>query len=178
MLLVSYECSRSFAARAAAFAGALSTGWAAPGLAVARRAAALAGGLTSCAVGCAAGAAATAATRSVRPAAALAALAAFLAAGTSLPAVPATSISLPAATRDVGPRTVSLAAETAVTLGGVSVATIAATRAGKLSHRFAACLATATLISRPSVHISRLHQAFLIEPDQIQATDLRERLHH
>ena len=119
MLLVSYECSRSFAARAGAFAGALSTGWAAPGLAAARGAAALAalaGGLTSC------------------------------------------------------------AAATAATAAGTVV--VAATRAGKLSHRFAARLATATLISRPSAHISRLHQAFLIEPDQIQATGLRKRLHH
>ena len=113
MLLVSYECSRSFAARADAFAGALSTGWAAPRLAVARRTAALAGGLASCAAGCTADATAT-----------------------------------------------------------------AAIAAGKLSHRFAACLATATLISRPSAHISRFHQAFLIEPDQIQATGLRKRLHH
>ena len=147
MLLVSYECSRSFAARAAAFAGALSTGWAAPGLAVARRAAALAGGLTGCVAGCAASAvalAATAATRGIRAAA----LAAFPALG----------------------------AATAATAAGTVV--VAATRAGKLSHRFAACLATATLISRPSAHISRLHQAFLIEPDQIQATSLRKRLHH
>ena len=116
MLLVSYECSRSFAARAGAFAGALSTGWAAPGLAAALGAAALAalaGGLTSCAAATAAG-----------------------------------------------------------------TVVVAATRAGKLSHRFAARLATATLISRPSAHISRLHQAFLIEPDQIQATGLRKRLHH
>ena len=145
MLLVSYECSRSFAARAGAFAGALSTGWAAPGLAAARGAAALAalaGGLTSCA----------AATRGIRPAAALAALAAVTASGTSLPAA------------------------TAATAAGTVV--VAATRAGKLSHRLAACLATATLISRPSAHISRLHQAFLIEPNQIQATGLRKRLHH
>lgn len=147
MLLVSYECSRSFAARAGAFAGALSTGWAAPGLAAARGAAALAalaGGLTSCAAATAT-TAAIAATRGIRPAAALAALAAF-----------------PAAT--------------AATAAGTVV--VAATRAGKLSHRFAARLATATLISRPSAHISRLHQAFLIEPDQIQATGLRKRLHH
>ena len=115
MLLVSYECSRSFAARAGAFAGALSTGWAAPGLAAARGAAALA------------------------------ALAAVTAA-------------------------------TAATAAGTVV--VAATRAGKLSHRLAACLATATLISRPSAHISRLHQAFLIEPNQIQASSLRKRLHH
>lgn len=147
MLLVSYECSRSFAARAGAFAGALSTGWAAPGLAAARGAAALAalaGGLTSCAAATAT-TAAIAATRGIRPAAALAALAAVTAA-------------------------------TAATAAGTVV--VAATRAGKLSHRFAARLATATLISRPSAHISRLHQAFLIEPDQIQATGLRKRLHH
>ena len=154
MLLVSYECSRSFAARAGAFAGALSTGWAAPGLAAARGAAALAalaGGLTSCAAATAT-TAAIAATRGIRPAAALAALAAVTAADTSLPAA------------------------TAATAAGTVV--VAATRAGKLSHRLAACLATATLISRPSAHISRLHQAFLIEPNQIQATGLRKRLHH
>lgn len=147
MLLVSYECSRSFAARAGAFAGALSTGWAAPGLAAARGAAALAalaGGLTSCAAATAT-TAAIAATRGIRPAAALAALAAVTAA-------------------------------TAATAAGTVV--VAATRAGKLSHRFAARLATATLISRPSAHISRLHQAFLIEPNQIQTPSLRERLHH
>lgn len=147
MLLVSYECSRSFAARAGAFAGALSTGWAAPGLAAARGAAALAalaGGLTSCAAATAT-TAAIAATRGIRPAAALAALAAVTAA-------------------------------TAATAAGTVV--VAATRAGKLSHRFAARLATATLISRPSAHISRLHQAFLIEPNQIQASSLRKRLHH
>ena len=151
MLLVSYECSRSFATRAGAFAGAPSTGWAAPGLAVARRAAALAGGLTGCVAGCAASAVALAATaaitatRGIRPAAALAAFpaaTAAAAAGTNLPA-------------------------------GALVAL-----AGKLSNRFAARLATTTLIGRPSAHIPRLHQAFLIEPDQIQATSLRERLHH
>ena len=126
--------------RAGAFAGALPTGWAAPGLAVAHCAAALAGGLTSCA----AGAAATAATRSVRPAAALAALPAVVAvaAGASLP--------------------------------DAALATLV----GKLSHRFAACLATTTLISRLSTHVSWLHQALLIESDQIQATGLRKRLHH
>ena len=131
MLLVSYECSRSFAPRAGAFAAALSTSWAAPGLTVARRAAALAGGLTGCVAGAVALAAFPAATRGIRPAT----LAAF-----------------PAAT--------------------------AATAAGKLSHRLAACLATTTLISRLSTHVSRLHQAFLIEPDQIQTTGLRKRLHH
>ena len=130
MLLVSYECSRSFAARVGAFAGALSTGWAAPGLAVARRTAALAGGLTGCAAGCIAIATTTAATAATAATTATAA-------GTSLP-----------------------------------------TRAGKLSHRFAACLATTTLIGRLSAHVPRLHQAFLVEPDQIQATGLRERLYH
>ena len=155
MLLVSYECSRSFAARGdGAFAGALSTGWATPRLAVARRTASLAGGLTSCAASCTASAIALAATaaitalgaatRGIRPAtlAAFPALAAATAAGTSLPA-------------------------------GALVALV-----GKLSHRLAACLATATLISLSSAHISRLHQAFLIEPNQIQATGLRKRLHH
>ena len=140
--------------RAVALAGAPSTGWAAPGLAVARRAAALAGGLTSCA----ASAAATAATRSIRPAVArdvgprTVPLAAVPATSTSLPAVPATSTSLPAATL--------------------------AALVGKLSHCLAACLATTTLISRLSAHISRLHQALLIESNQIQATGLRKRLHH
>ena len=145
MLLVSYECSRSFATRAGAFAGALSTGWAAPGLAVARRTAALAGGLASCAAGCTASAvalAATAATRGIRPAAAFAAF--------------------PAATA-------ATAASTVV---------VAATRAGKLSNRLAACFRNALPPRCPSAHISRLQQAFLIEPNQIQTTSLRKRLHH
>lgn len=101
MLLVSYECSRSFAARSVAFASAASTGRAVPGLAVARGAA-----------------------------------------STSLPAAALTAL------------------------------------AGKLSRRFAARLATTTLIGRLSAHVSRLHQAFLIKSDQIQAAGLRERLHH
>ena len=142
MLLVSYECSRSFAARAVAFASTASTGRAAFGLAVARGTATRDVGLTSCAVGCAAGAAATAATRSVRPAAALAAFPATTTAGTSLPA-----------------------------------ATLAAL-VGKLSHCLAARLRNAPFSCCLPAHISRLHQALLIESDQIQATGLRERLHH
>ena len=125
--------------RAVALAGAPSTGWAAPGLAVARRAAALAGGLTSCVASCAAGAAAT---QGIRPAAALAALAAATTAGTSLPA-----------------------------------ATLAAL-VGKLSHCLAARLRNAPFSCCLPAHISRLHQALLIESNQIQATGLRKRLHH
>ena len=130
--------------RAVALAGAPSTGWAAPGLAVARRAAALAGGLTSCA----ASAAATAATRSIKPAAA----------------------------RDVGPRTVPLPAVPA-TSTSLPAATLAAL-AGKLSHCLAARLRNAPFSCCLSAHVSRLQQAFLIEPNQIQAISLRERLHH